>query len=206
MSAFFYARVSSNDQNLDRQLLVADGINEPNLAVFADKASGKDFDREQYKKMKSLLRAGDVLYVLSLDRFGRNMNETKQEWEDITKRIGADIVVIDMPVLDTRQNKDLLGNLITDLFLSIIAYVAESERQRIKERQRQGYEALRASGKWEETLCKPRLNIPSEKIIKVRQRQRAGEITVRQAVSELKCSEYYYWQHVKKLRAEGVDV
>lgn len=144
---FGYARVSSADQNEARQIesLTAAGVDERDL--FVDKASGKDFKREQYQLLKRSLRAGDTLFIHSLDRLGRDKDGILSEWADITKEIGADIVVLDMPLLDTRKYKDSVGSFVTDLVLQILSWIAEDERQRIKKRQREGIDAAQAQGK-----------------------------------------------------------
>ena len=135
---FGYVRVSSKEQKEDRQLIAFKefGINERD--IYIDKQSGKDFNREQYSILKNVLRENDLLVIKSIDRLGRNYNMIIDEWKDITKNIKADIVVIDMPLLDTRNNKDLLGTFISDLVLQILSYVAEQERRFIKQRQKEG--------------------------------------------------------------------
>ena len=141
-----YVRVSSTDQNEERQMvaLAEAGISEKN--IFMDKQSRKSFDRPQYKKLVKKLKAGDLLYVLSIDRLGRNYEEIQNQWRVITKEIGADICVLDMPLLDTRQGKDLMGTFIADLVLQILSFVAQSERENIKKRQEQGIAAAKAKG------------------------------------------------------------
>ena len=141
-----YVRVSSTDQNEERQMvaLAEAGISEKN--IFMDKQSGKSFDRPQYKKLVKKLKAGDLLYVLSIDRLGRNYEEIQNQWRVITKEIGVDICVLDMPLLDTRQGKDLMGTFIADLVLQILSFVAQSERENIKKRQEQGIAAAKAKG------------------------------------------------------------
>lgn len=141
-----YVRVSSTDQNEERQMvaLAEAGVSEKN--IFMDKQSGKSFDRPQYKKLVKKLKAGDLLYVLSIDRLGRNYEEIQNQWRVITKEIGADICVLDMPLLDTRQGKDLMGTFIADLVLQILSFVAQSERENIKKRQEQGIAAAKAKG------------------------------------------------------------
>ena len=141
-----YARVSTTDQNLDRQM---QALNEVGVEkIYADKLSGKNFDRQEYQKMKQSLKKGDLLYIKSIDRLGRNYDMIIDEWRDITHNIGADIVVIDMPLLDTR-NKDngLTGKFISDIVLQILSYVAESERENIKKRQAEGIRIAKEKGK-----------------------------------------------------------
>lgn len=135
---FGYARVSSKEQKEDRQLIAFKEFGIDERDIYIDKQSGKDFNREQYSILKNVLRENDLLVIKSIDRLGRNYNMIIDEWKDITKNIKADIVVIDMPLLDTRNNKDLLGTFISDLVLQILSYVAEQERRFIKQRQKEG--------------------------------------------------------------------
>lgn len=141
-----YVRVSSTDQNEIRQIiaLTESGISRCN--IYIDKLSGKNFDRPGYLKMKSKLKEGDVLYILSIDRLGRNYEDIQEQWHELTKVIGIDICVIDMPLLDTRNCKDLMGTFIADLVLQILSFVAQSERENIRERQKQGITAARLRG------------------------------------------------------------
>ncbi|MBV7509479.1 recombinase family protein [Bacillus sp. sid0103] len=155
---FGYIRVSSKDQIIDRQLdeLIKLGIYERD--IFIDKESGKNFNRPQYKALKQCLREGDLLYIKSIDRFGRNSKEIKKEWEIITSEIKADIRVIDMPLLDTTQHKDTLGTFVSDLVLQVLSFVAEKEREDINKRQREGIESAKAKGKH---LGRPKMNLDS---------------------------------------------
>ena len=141
-----YVRVSSTDQNEDRQMIAMSDSNVPNGNVYIDKQSGKDFERPQYKKLVKKLKAGDLLYILSIDRLGRNYEDIQKQWRILTKDIGIDICVIDMPLLDTRNGKDLMGTFIADLVLHILYFVAQSERENIKKRQAQGIAAAKAKG------------------------------------------------------------
>ena len=128
MQTYGYARVSSTDQNELRQLLALRARNIPEENIFIDKQSGRDFIRPQYVELVLCLREGDLLYIMSIDRLGRNYEEIQEQWRFLTKEIGIDIVVIDMPLLDTRQGKDLMGTVIADLVLQILSFVAQSER------------------------------------------------------------------------------
>jgi DNA invertase Pin-like site-specific DNA recombinase len=141
-----YIRVSSTDQNEDRQRIAMEAKDVPKKNIFMDKQSGKDFERPQYKRLVRKLKSGDTLYVLSIDRLGRNYKEIQEQWRVITKDRGADICVIDMPLLDTRIAKDLIGTFIADLVLQILSFVAETERSNIKKRQEQGIAAAKARG------------------------------------------------------------
>ena len=148
MNNFYgYVRVSTLDQNVERQLveLIKWGVLEKN--IYCDKLSGKDFNRPQYQKLKRKLKVGDVLVVKSLDRLGRNYEDIQKEWRDIVKITKADIVIIDMPILDTRTNKDLIGTLISDIVLQLLSYVAQAERENIRQRQAEGIAIAKAQGK-----------------------------------------------------------
>ena len=141
-----YIRVSSTDQNEDRQVIALRTAGVPAQNTYMDKQSGKDFDRPNYKKLLKKIKRGDLLYILSIDRLGRNYEEVQQQWRTVTKVIGADICVIDMPLLDTRQGKDLMGTFIADLVLQILSFVAQNERENIKKRQEEGIAAAKARG------------------------------------------------------------
>ena len=145
-TVYGYIRVSSIDQNEERQRLAMaeHGIEAEN--IYMDKQSGKDFERPQYKKLVKKLKQGDLLYILSIDRLGRNYEDIQKQWRILTKDIGIDICVIDMPLLDTRNGKDLMGTFIADLVLQILSFVAQSERENIKKRQAQGIAAAKAKG------------------------------------------------------------
>lgn len=155
---FGYARVSSKEQNEERQINAFKDFNIDERDIYVDKQSGKDFNRENYLILKHILRENDLLVIKSIDRLGRNYNMIIEEWKDITKNIKADIVVIDMPLLDTRNNKDLLGTFISDLVLQILSYVSEQERSFIKLRQKEGIEnALKKGVKF----GRPKIEKPS---------------------------------------------
>ncbi len=143
-----YARVSSKDQNEARQIEALKAAGVPERYIFIDKESGKDYNRDKYKAMVNVIRKGDTVFVCSLDRLGRNYTETGKQWEHITKDIGADICVLDMPILDTRNTNDLTGTFIADLVLKILSYVAEKERENTKTRQREGIEIAKAEGRY----------------------------------------------------------
>ncbi len=144
---YAYGRVSAADQNLNRQIdsFIQFGVDRPQ--IYTDKKSGKDFERENYRRLKTMLKSGDLLVVKSIDRLGRNYDMIIDEWSDITRRIGADIFVMDMPLLDTRNNREnLTGKFISDLVLQILSYVAQKERENIKVRQREGIAAAKRRG------------------------------------------------------------
>lgn len=147
MADFFgYIRVSSHDQNEDRQIDALRGLEIPVENIFVDKQSGKNFDRPKYKSMVRKMRRNDLLYVKSIDRLGRNYTEILEQWRILTKEKGIDIVVLDMPLLDTRRGKDLMGTFLSDIVLQILSFVAENERCNIRQRQAEGIAAAKARG------------------------------------------------------------
>ena len=141
-----YAGVSSYEQNEERQIIALKKAGVTDKKMYIDKMSGKNFNRPQYKKLISKLKKGDLLFVLSIDRLGRNYEEIQEQWRFLTKDKGVDICVIDMPLLDTRRDKDLIGTFIADIVLQLLSFVAQNERENIKIRQRQGIDAARARG------------------------------------------------------------
>ena len=146
MNIYGYVRVSSLDQNEDRQMVEMRKVGVPEENIYKDKQSGKDFFRTNYRKMVKKMKKGDLLYVLSIDRLGRNYEEILREWRVITKEKLADIVVMDMPLLDTRRGKDLMGTFLSDIVLQVLSFVAENERASIKQRQAEGIAAAKARG------------------------------------------------------------
>ena len=143
---FGYVRVSSVEQNEDRQLIALENVGVAKRNIFIDKQSGKNFERPKYKRLVKRLKPGDLLYIQSIDRLGRNYIEIQEQWRFLTKDKGVDIVVLDMPLLDTRSGKDLLGTFIADLVLQILSFVAQTEREHIRERQAQGIAAAKDRG------------------------------------------------------------
>lgn len=192
-----YIRVSSADQNTARQeeQMNAVGVDR----VFIDKASGKDFNREQYKAMSAMLRKGDVVFVTSLDRLGRNYKDIAEQWDFITKIKEADIVVLDMDILDTRKSNDLTGTLISDIVVKLLSYVAEKERNNIRERQAQGIAIAKAAGKY-----KGRQPIPiSEETLKeVHTAWYKNEITTSNAIKRLGVSRNTFYRRMWEYEEE----
>ena len=141
-----YIRVSSYDQNEDRQVIVMQKMQIPSKNLYTDKQSGKNFDRPQYKKLLRKLKADDVLYIKSIDRLGRNYSEILEQWRYLTKIKKIDIVVLDMPLLDTRIGKDLMGTFLSDIVLQVLSFAAENERNNIRQRQAEGIAAAKAKG------------------------------------------------------------
>ena len=143
---FGYVRVSSQEQNEDRQLIAMAEVGVPRENIYMDKQSGKDFDRPQYKRLVKKLREGDILFIKSIDRLGRNYEEILHQWRIITKEKRTDIVVLDMPLLDTRRDKNLLGTFISDIVLQLLSFVSENERINIRQRQAEGIAAAKKRG------------------------------------------------------------
>lgn len=175
-----YARVSTREQNEDRQILALMEMGVPQSNIYLDKLSGKDFERPQYKKLLRKLDGNSVLYIKSIDRLGRNYHDLSDQWRKITKEKGADIVVIDMPILDTRREKSLLGTFISDLILALLSYVAETEYQTIHQRQAEGIAAAKARGVRFGRMPKP---LP-DNFQEVYQRWKHKKITLSQAANE----------------------
>lgn len=156
-TVYGYVRVSSTDQNEDRQVIALSEAGVSKKKMYIDKMSGKDFQRPQYQKLLKKIKSGDLLYILSIDRLGRNYEEIQKQWRIITKEKNVDICVIDMPLLDTRQGKDLMGTFIADLVLQILSFVAQNERENIKKRQAEGIAAAKAKGVH---FGRPKKNMP----------------------------------------------
>lgn len=173
-------RVSTRDQNEDRQLVALSELQVPKKNIFIDKQSGKDFERPRYKKLLRKMKKGDLLYIKSIDRLGRNYNEIQEQWRILTKDKGVDIVVLDMPLLDTRRGKDLMGTFLSDIVLQVLSFVAENERINIRQRQAEGIAAAKAKGVRFGRVPKP---LP-ENFHAVYQRWKHGEITGTAAAKE----------------------
>ncbi|MFA9396829.1 MAG: recombinase family protein [Clostridiaceae bacterium] len=191
---FGYIRVSSQDQNIDRQLKEMLDLKIEQRDIFIDRQSGKDFERPEYKAMKNILRPGDLLYIKSIDRFGRNSREIKKEWEEITLDLKVDIKVIDMPLLDTTQYKDLIGNFVSNLVLEVLSFVAEQERDNIRQRQREGIEIAKAKGKH---LGRPKAIYP-DNFDDVYKEWIAGDITAVKAMEMLGLKKGTFYKLVKE--------
>lgn len=172
-----YARVSSYEQNEDRQIIALKKMGVPEKQIYIDKQSGKNFDRPQYKRMLRKLDENSVLFVKSIDRLGRNYTDLNEQWRKITKEKGADIVVIDMPVLDTRRERNLLGTLISDIVLALLSYVAENERISIRQRQAEGIAAAKARGV---RFGRPSVPLP-DNFYEVHKQWREKKLTLNQA-------------------------
>jgi len=190
---FGYIRVSSKDQNEGRQLEAMKKLGLGERDIFMDKQSGKDFERVQYQLLKRIIRKSDVLYIHSLDRFGRNKEEILHEWNDITKNIQADIVVLDMPLLDTTQYKDSLGTFIADLVLQILSWMAEEERERIRKRQREGIDVALQNGI---VFGRPKVRVSAE-FKQAYDRWKLKEITAVKAMQEIGVKKTTFYKLVR---------
>ena len=189
-----YVRVSTREQNEDRQLIALQDSEVKSGNIFMDKQSGKDFNRENYQKMLKKLKPGDVLLIKSIDRLGRNYNEIITQWREITKIKKVDIIVLDMPLLDTTRNKDLFGTFISDLVLQILSFVAENERKNIRQRQAEGIAAAKARGV---KFGRPK-KYYVEQYEEVLQRVRKGELKRKEALGIMKVSNTTYGRLMKE--------
>lgn len=194
INIYGYMRVSSKEQNEDRQKIALTEMGVPEKNIYMDKQSGKDFERTQYKRLLRKLNENSVLYIKSIDRLGRNYGELNEQWRIITKEKKADIVVIDMPLLDTRREKNLLGTFISDVVLALLSYVAENERINIKQRQAEGIAAAKARGV---KFGRPPLPIP-QNFYQMHKDWRAGKITIEEAAKACNmCPKTFYSKAVK---------
>jgi len=196
MNTFGYCRVSSVEQNENRQLDSMAELNIPQANIFVDKQSGKDFSRPAWKAMMEKLSPGDLLYIHSIDRLGRNYNDIQNMWRVLTKEKGIDIVVLDMELLDTRRAKDLLGNLVSDLVLNIFSYVAHNERDAIHKRQAEGIKAARARG---EHLGRPTKKPPAN-FTKVVKQWELGEINFDAALKQTGLKPTTFYKLLRQVR------
>jgi len=179
LSVYGYIRVSSKDQKEDRQRIALKEVGVAAQNVFMDKLSGKDFNRPQYKRLMKKLKKDDLLYIKSIDRLGRNYEEILQQWRFLTKEKGVDIVVLDMPLLDTRRGKDLMGTFLSDIVLQVLSFVAENERTNIKQRQAEGIAAAKAQGI---KFGRPPLPLP-DNFYEVHKAWRSKKLTLKQAAA-----------------------
>lgn len=189
-----YIRVSTREQNEDRQLIALREMAVPEANLFIDKQSGKDFQRPKYKKLVRKLKKDDLLYIKSIDRLGRNYEEIQNQWRILTKEKGVDIVVLDMPLLDTRRGKDLMGTFLSDIVLQVLSFVAENKRTNIRQRQAEGIAAAKARGV---RFGRPPRPLP-ENYHSAYQRWKAGAITGTAAAREcgMPLSTFRYWAEI----------
>lgn len=195
-NVYGYVRVSTKDQNEDRQMIALDEAGVLIRNIFLDKQSGKDFNRPAYLRMLDRLKEGDVVIIKSIDRLGRNYEEIQNQWRILTKEKGVDIVVLDMPLLDTRQGKDLMGTFIADLVLQILSFVAQSERENIRKRQAEGIAAAKAKGV---RFGRPEIAIPDEFAQIVRQWEKK-EISFEEATKQCGMSGTTFYRRLREYR------
>ena len=194
-----YVRVSSREQNEDRQLISLKEMGVPAENIFIDKQSGKDFNRPEYKKLMKKVRRDDVIYIHSIDRLGRNYEDILEQWRIITKEKGVDIVVIDMPLLDTRRGKDLMGTFLSDIVLQVLSFVAENERKNIRTRQAEGIAAAKARGV---KFGRPEFKMSEDFKDSVKKWEK-GKLTVSEIVKMYEMSESTFYRKVRELRLSG---
>lgn len=194
MQIYGYVRVSSSDQNEERQIIELSKRGVVLKNIYIDKQSGKNFDRPQYIKLVKKLKHGDLLYILSIDRLGRNYLEIQEQWRVLTKDKGVDICIIDMPLLDTRKGKDLMGTFIADLVLQILSFVAQNERENIKKRQAQGIAAAKARGV---KFGRPEI-IPPDNFEQLIEDWRNKKISMTEVLRISKMSEATFYRKLKK--------
>lgn len=197
-----YVRVSSLDQNEDRQIMALSQFNIPKKQFLLDRQSGKDFNRPQYRRMIRRFRPGDLLYILSIDRLGRNYEEIQKQWRILTKEIGIDICVIDMPLLDTRQGKDLMGTFIADLMLQILSFVAQNERENIRKRQAEGIAAAKARGV---KFGRPEKPLP-ENFHSMHRAWRNKKMTLRQAAAACEMPVGTFYSKARKIEDKDANI
>ena len=191
-----YCRVSSLDQNEQRQMVEMRKLKIPEKNIFVDKQSGKDFNRPRYKQLVRKMKKGDLLYILSIDRLGRNYDEIQEQWRYLTREKEIDISVIDMPLLDTRNGKDLMGTFLADIVLQILSFVAQNEREAIRKRQAQGIAAAKANGV---KFGRPVIGIP-DNFGDVVRRWEKGEIKLEEAAQICGMSTATFYRRLREYR------
>ena len=191
-----YVRVSSTDQNEDRQMLEMQRLKIKKKNIYIDKQSGKDFNRPSYQRLLWKLKKGDLLYVKSIDRLGRNYKEIQNQWRVLTKEMEVDVVVIDMPLLDTRVYKDLMGTFIADLVLQVLSFVAENERVNIRKRQEEGIKAAKLKGVM---FGRPMIKVPDNFGSLVKQWER-GHIRAEDVAKECDMSIATFYRRLREYR------
>jgi DNA invertase Pin-like site-specific DNA recombinase len=197
MVEYGYVRVSSIDQNEDRQMIAMREHNIPANRIYMDKLSGKNFQRPSYQALLKAVKPGDVIYILSIDRLGRNYEEIQNQWRILTKERGVDIAVIDMPILDTRNGKDLMGTFLADVVLQLLAFVAQNERENIRKRQAEGIAAARARGV---NFGRPIKKPPADFAALVKQWER-GKLTFAEVLERTGLKEATFYNRLREYRA-----
>lgn len=202
MKQYAYIRVSTKEQNVDRQILALKPYNIPKDNIYCDYQSGKDFERPAYQKLIKQLKVGDLLIIKSIDRLGRSYSDILVQWQHITKEIKADILVLDMELLDTRKKAgNLTGTLIADLVLQIFAYVAQTEREFIRQRQAEGIYAAKINGK---KMGRPPMTMPDE-FESICEKCKSGKLSTRKAAKQLGVSHTTFYRRYKNITAKNVS-
>lgn len=201
MAVYGYIRISTTDQNIARQLIALEKKEIPRKNLYIDKQSGKDFNRPAYKKLLRKLKEGDLLYIKSIDRLGRNYEEIQEQWRILTKEKKIDIVVLDMSLLDTRNGKDLLGTFISDVVLQILSFVSENERNNIRSRQAEGIAAAKAKGV---KFGRPPIPLP-DNFHEVHQAWRDKKISLQEAAKKCHMAESTFYAKARKIEAYSAD-
>ena len=196
--AYGYCRVSSTSQNEERQLIAMEEVHVPRKNIYIDRQSGKDFERPEYKKLIKKLNSHTILYIPSIDRLGRNYTEIQEQWRIISKEKKSDIVVLDMPLLDTRKENDLMSTFLSDVVLQLLSFVAENERCNIRERQAQGIAAAKSRGV---KFGRPQVALP-DNFEKVYLKWKVHEISVREAAQLCGMSKSTFYDKAKQLKLE----
>lgn len=196
-NTYGYVRVSSKDQNETRQMIAMEQRNVPQTNIYIDKQSGKNFNRPMYKKLLRKLRKDDLLYIKSIDRLGRNYDEVLTQWRILTKEKKVDIVVIDMPLLDTRRGKDLMGTFIADLVLQLLSFISENERKTIKQRQQEGIEAAKQRGI---KFGRPEKPLP-DNFEQLYEQWVAKELSAAEIAKQCNFTQTTFYNKVKKIRS-----
>lgn len=199
---YAYIRVSTSEQNEDRQLVVMKQLSINSRNIYIDKQSGKDFKRKAYLELIKKLKSGDILFIHSIDRLGRNYTEIQEQWRILTKQKGVDIVVLDMPLLNTREGKDLTGTLIADLVLQLLAYVAEKEYENIRKRQAEGIKAAKTRGV---KFGRPIINTP-ENFTKLVRQWENREIKIDVVLAETGLKEGTFYRRLRESRLAEIKI
>ena len=192
-----YVRVSTAEQNEDRQMIAMSELKIPTENIYMDKVSGKDFERPAYKALTETVTPGDLIYIKSIDRLGRNYDEIQSQWRILTKERGVDLAVIDMPLLDTRNGKDLMGTFLADIVLQILSFVAQNERETIRKRQAEGIKAARARGVH---LGRPAKKPPENFAALVKQWER-GKLPTKDLMAQTALTETTLYRRLREMKA-----
>lgn len=201
-NVYGYIRVSSRDQNEERQIIALKELHIPEKNIFMDKQSGKDFERPQYKKMLRRFKKDDLLYIKSIDRLGRNYTEILEQWRILTKDKGIDIMVLDMALLDTRRGKDLMGTFLSDIVLQVLSFVAENERTNIRQRQAEGIAAAKARGV---RFGRPPVSLPNN-FYEIHKAWRAKKITLKQAATDCNMPVSTFYGKARKFESTTSEI